>query len=84
MDKDFKCKCGSDTFGHYKDFDMDWNFIMEYDYCLICNRAYDEEGNEIQEGEPNVEWKREKESVGMWFMRYNPTPARLQEIRAYL
>ena len=55
MDKDFKCKCGSDTFGHYKDFDMDWNFIMEYDYCLICNRAYDEEGNEIQEGEPDVE-----------------------------
>ncbi len=41
----FKCKCGSDKFGHYND-------VMEYDYCIICNRVYNEDGNEIQEGEP--------------------------------
>jgi len=42
----FKCKCGSNIFGHFDDFGV------EYDYCLMCNRAYDSDGNEIQEGEP--------------------------------
>lgn len=40
------CKCGSDKFGHFDDFNV------EYDYCLVCNRMYDEQGNELQEGEP--------------------------------
>ena len=45
-DPNFKCKCGSATFGHFDDFGV------EYDYCLICNRAYNEQGNELQDGEP--------------------------------
>lgn len=46
-DPNFICKCGSNKFGHFDDFGV------EYDYCLICNRMYDEQGNEIQEGEPD-------------------------------
>ncbi len=45
-DPNFKCKCGSEQFGHYD------NYGVEYDYCLICNRMYAEDGMEIQEGEP--------------------------------
>jgi len=40
------CKCGSDKFGHFDDYGV------EYDYCLVCNRMYNEDGDEIQEGEP--------------------------------
>jgi len=47
-----KCKCGSKQFGYFDDYGV------EYDYCLVCNRAYDNEGNEIQiqKGEPDNDY----------------------------
>ena len=39
------CKCGSQKFGHFDDYGV------EYDYCIVCNTMYDEDGNELQEGD---------------------------------
>jgi hypothetical protein len=44
------CKvCGGTQFNHFDDLGCD------YDYCIKCNTAYDEEGNIIPEGpEPDM------------------------------
>ncbi len=46
-DPNFKCECGSKKFGHYYD-----DYGQDFDYCLICNKMYLEDGTEIQEDEP--------------------------------
>ena len=36
-----KCKCGNTDFGFFDDYGH------EYNYCLKCNTAYDDEGHEL-------------------------------------
>lgn len=46
MIPEFICKkCGGKEFGFFDDYGR------EYNYCLICNTAYDEEGNMLVEGD---------------------------------